>query len=188
MAVSVIFWTTVNAFDTPSDERVLQAPNGASRDRHQCVLAGHLGRVLINRDCSAIAGCRKRRERIALEAQAIFFRRRHQPRRPPLARIRPGSPAPAMGPGTPSRLKSNSASSIWPAAEKCSLSDQKLVCSASAVLRYAYWKLLDEGGVVVSAHHCPHPDTRVLPLPLLGGVHTQAEPVPVPSTPGRTVC
>ena len=99
--MSVIFWTTVNAFDTPSDERVLQAPNGASRDRHQCVLAGHLGRVLINRDCSAIAGCRKRRERIALEAQAIFFRRRHQPRRPPPAKIRPGSPAPAMGPGTP---------------------------------------------------------------------------------------
>ncbi len=27
MAVSAIFWTTVNAFDTPSDERVLQAPN-----------------------------------------------------------------------------------------------------------------------------------------------------------------
>src|SRR5215467_13118582 len=122
------------------------------------------------------------------DVQAIFFRRRHQPRRPPPAKIRPGSPAPAMGPGTPSRLKSNSASSIWPAAEKCSLSDQKLVCSASAVLRYAYWKLLDEGGGVVSAHHCPHPDTRVLPLPLLGGVHTQAEPVPVPSTPGRTVC
>ena len=46
MAVSVIFWTTVNAFDTPSDERVLQAPNGASRDRHQCVLAGHLARAL----------------------------------------------------------------------------------------------------------------------------------------------
>src|SRR5205823_4031540 len=34
------------------------------------------------------------------EAQAIFCRRRHQPRRPPLAKIRPGSPAPAMGPGT----------------------------------------------------------------------------------------
>ena len=34
-------------------------------------------------------------------AQAVFFRRRHQPRRPPLAKIRPGSPAPAMGPGTP---------------------------------------------------------------------------------------
>src|SRR5215831_18347198 len=28
------------------------------------------------------------------EAQAIFFRRRHQPRRPPPANIRPGSPAP----------------------------------------------------------------------------------------------
>jgi len=33
-------------------------------------------------------------------AQAIFFRRRHQPRRPPLAKIRPGTPAPAMGAGT----------------------------------------------------------------------------------------
>jgi hypothetical protein len=31
--------------------------------------------------------------------QALFCRRRHQPRRPPLANIRPGSPAPAMGPG-----------------------------------------------------------------------------------------
>jgi len=59
-----------------------------------------LGRVLINRDCSAIARCRKRRVRIAPEAQAIFFRRRHQPRRPPLAKMRPGRPAPTMGPGT----------------------------------------------------------------------------------------
>jgi len=33
---------------------------------------------------SAIAGCRNRRVRIAPETQAIFFRRRHQPRRPPL--------------------------------------------------------------------------------------------------------
>jgi hypothetical protein len=33
-------------------------------------------------------------------AQAIFFRRRHQPSNPPLAKIRPGRPAPAMGPGT----------------------------------------------------------------------------------------
>jgi hypothetical protein len=33
------------------------------------------------------------------QAQAIFCRRRHQPRRPPLAKIRPGSPAPAIGPG-----------------------------------------------------------------------------------------
>jgi hypothetical protein len=32
--------------------------------------------------------------------KAIFFRRRHQPRRPPLAKIRPGNPAPAMGAGT----------------------------------------------------------------------------------------
>src|SRR5262245_3414713 len=42
----------------------------------------------------------KRREQTAPEVQAIFFRRRHQPRRPPHAKIRPGSPAPAMGPGT----------------------------------------------------------------------------------------
>src|SRR5262249_26519499 len=31
---------TVNSYGSWSDERVLQAPNGASRDRHQCVLAG----------------------------------------------------------------------------------------------------------------------------------------------------
>ena len=35
-----------------------------------------LGRVLINRDCSAIAGRRKQRVQIVSEAQAIFFRRR----------------------------------------------------------------------------------------------------------------
>ena len=35
-----------------------------------------------------------------LKTQAIFCRRRHQPRRPPLAKMRPGSPAPTMGPGT----------------------------------------------------------------------------------------
>src|SRR5262245_16108375 len=34
------------------------------------------------------------------DAQAIFRRRRHQPRRPPLAKIRPGRPAPITGPGT----------------------------------------------------------------------------------------
>jgi hypothetical protein len=34
------------------------------------------------------------------ETQAILCRRRHQARRPPLAKIRPGRPAPAMGPGT----------------------------------------------------------------------------------------
>jgi hypothetical protein len=35
----------VNAFDTPSDEQALQHLIGASRDRHQCVLAGHLARA-----------------------------------------------------------------------------------------------------------------------------------------------
>src|SRR5262245_44192967 len=35
--------------------------------------------------------------KIAPEAQAIFFRRRHHPSRPPLAKIRLGRPAPAMG-------------------------------------------------------------------------------------------
>src|SRR6516164_7348959 len=33
-------------------------------------------------------------------AQAVRRRRRHQARRPPPAKIRPGSPAPAIGPGT----------------------------------------------------------------------------------------
>jgi hypothetical protein len=37
-------------------------------------------------------------------AQALFCRRRHQPRRPTLAKIRPGSPAPAMGPGTVAKV------------------------------------------------------------------------------------
>jgi len=32
---------------------------------------------------------------VAPDTQAIFRRRRHQPRRPLLAKIRPGSPAPA---------------------------------------------------------------------------------------------
>jgi hypothetical protein len=35
-----------------------------------------------------------------LAAQAIFCRCRHQPRRPPLAKMRPGSPALTIGPGT----------------------------------------------------------------------------------------
>src|SRR5215831_17757389 len=96
MAVSVIFWTTVNAFDTPSDERVLQAPNGASRDRHQCVLAGHLARALDRTRWPPQTTCAD----CAPDVQAIFRRRRHQPSRPPPAKIRPGRPAPAMGPGT----------------------------------------------------------------------------------------
>jgi len=36
----------------------------------------------------------------AVITQAIFFRRRHQPRRPPLAKIKPGRPVPTMGAGT----------------------------------------------------------------------------------------
>src|SRR5262245_20846191 len=40
------------------------------------------------------------RQSPAAATQAIFCRRRHQPSRPPPARIRPGRPAPAMGPGT----------------------------------------------------------------------------------------
>ena len=39
------------------------------------------------------------------DGQAAFCRRRHQPRRPPLAKIRPGSPAPTMGPGTAAGAK-----------------------------------------------------------------------------------
>ena len=36
---------------------------------------------------------------LLLDAQAIFRRRRHQPRRPPIANSRPGSPAPTLGMG-----------------------------------------------------------------------------------------
>jgi hypothetical protein len=35
---------------------------------------------------------------------AILRRRRHQLRRPPRAKIKPGSPAPAIGPGTAAML------------------------------------------------------------------------------------
>ena len=58
-----------------------------------------LGRVLINRDCSAIAAANDVCVLLS-DAQAVFLRRRHQPRRPPAAKIRPGRPAPATGPGT----------------------------------------------------------------------------------------
>src|SRR5262249_51699014 len=37
----------------------------------------------------------------------VFFRRHHQPRRPPLAKIRPGRPAPAIGPGTTAASATN---------------------------------------------------------------------------------
>jgi hypothetical protein len=74
---------------TRTSRRVEQLPlNGAVQTavRH----ARKVGRVLI----IAIArpSLRKQRVQIALDAQAIFFRRRHQPRRPPAAKIRPGRP------------------------------------------------------------------------------------------------
>src|SRR5262249_58226341 len=43
--------------------------------------------------------CRKRRVQLHQKGRAIFFRR-PQPRRPPQAKIRPGSPAPTIGTGT----------------------------------------------------------------------------------------
>jgi hypothetical protein len=59
--------------------------------------------ALIAQDCDCFGNRwprRKRPVRLRGNVQAIFCRRRHQPRRPPQAKIRPGSPAPAMGPGT----------------------------------------------------------------------------------------
>jgi hypothetical protein len=47
---------------------------------------------------------------LCANVQAIFFRRCHQPRRPQLAKRRPGSPAPAMGPGTTFVIAPNSPS------------------------------------------------------------------------------
>jgi hypothetical protein len=79
--------------------RVLSIGSMGTSVRETLAQAG-ARRVLINRDCSVIAGCRNRRVRVAPpEAQALFCRRRHQPKRPPLAKSRPGNPAPAVGPG-----------------------------------------------------------------------------------------
>jgi hypothetical protein len=49
--------------------------------------------------CDITLGCRKRTcaDRVPPEAQAVFRRRRHQPRRSPLAKIRPRRPAPTTG-------------------------------------------------------------------------------------------
>src|SRR5262252_7505503 len=49
------------------------------------------------------------------DVQAIFLRRRHQPRRPPLAKIRPGSPAPTTGPGTAEKVTKPLRSMLVPA-------------------------------------------------------------------------
>jgi hypothetical protein len=48
----------------------------------------------------AAKSCFARAQEVGEDIQAIFFRRRYQPRRAQPAKIRPGSPAPAMGPGT----------------------------------------------------------------------------------------
>jgi hypothetical protein len=68
------------------------------------------------------------------DVQAIFRRHRHQPRRPLPANIRPGSPAPTMGPGTgdatrPEVLK----------AQVLRASVQKLVAPAATWLRTKPW-------------------------------------------------
>jgi hypothetical protein len=58
--------------------------------------------------------------------RAVFCRRRrHQPRRPPLAKIKPSSPAPTMGPGTAaegpviSTSSKKAAKSPWNASVVC---------------------------------------------------------------------
>ena len=73
----VIFWTR------PARAVTLQGPTTTARP--------------INAIRSALL---IRRSHQLVRVQAIFFRRRHQPSRPPPAKIRPGRPAPAMGPGT----------------------------------------------------------------------------------------
>jgi hypothetical protein len=49
-------------------------------------------------------GSRRKLVRVTADVQAIFCRRRHQARRPPLIKISPGRPAPAMGPGTTAQV------------------------------------------------------------------------------------
>ena len=47
-----------------------------------------------------VLACRPYHRPSVVFVQAVFCRRRHQPRRPPPAKIRPGRPAPAIGAGT----------------------------------------------------------------------------------------
>src|ERR1700730_7092650 len=49
----------------------------------------------------------------------LVRRRRHQPRRPPPAKIRPGRPAPAMGPGT--AIPPDATSKVGPPIIVCAL-------------------------------------------------------------------
>src|SRR5262249_9045215 len=89
--------------------------------------------------------------------QALFCRRRRQPRRPPIAKIKPGNPAPAMGPGTgrgpvvkePSVRISNPCV-VESTTKRSEKSNSKLYCvfgaSVCAAIRVAVdeglWKLL----------------------------------------------
>jgi hypothetical protein len=56
----------------------------------------------------------QRRVRMRGNVQAIFCRRRHPQRKPPLAKIRPGSPAPAIEPGTAAGPRSVSVAHFRP--------------------------------------------------------------------------
>ena len=105
----------------------LQAQLAAERERHRRILADKekeiavlirdLMRAQFDGSMSYGRRFRQRAEPVSDEAlgdrwlpqttyercvdvQAVFRRRRYQPRRPPLAKIRPGRPAPATGPGT----------------------------------------------------------------------------------------
>jgi hypothetical protein len=62
-------------------------------------LGEHPGLAGEGRSVSAESGAHSRAEDAGFQAAALRLRRA-KPRRAPLAKIRPGSPAPTMGPGT----------------------------------------------------------------------------------------
>ena len=101
----------------PSRPRASARSRGSSCKVHiHDIPTGRGSRVHALGDIEAIAGCRKRRVRP--DVQALFCRRRHQPRRPPPANSRPGRPAPAMGPGTLKAPNSPSISPLMPSVKK----------------------------------------------------------------------
>src|SRR5215510_9295445 len=70
-------------------------------------------------------------------AHAVFFRRRHQPRRPPPAKRRPGRPAPAIGPGTGTFSDINAvpfAESFFGQPAKCDVAHTSLLIGRSTLL------------------------------------------------------
>src|SRR5262249_6590890 len=70
-------------------------------------------------------------------AHAVFFRRRHQPRRPPPAKRRPGRPAPAIGPGTGTFSDINAvpfAESFFGLPAKCDVAHTSLLIGRSTLL------------------------------------------------------